>query len=241
MSDVASDNPALPAAPPLWRVRLGALWPSMRRSAAAIFSLFALPLFLLSTISLAKLLNDASLIELSARLRAAVEAQTDIVDDLLSAFGALGWALPRWVLDLAPIYLSLGATSARAERDALISTEIDPGERPRLLTDGLRKARIDYLLFAVPNALRGHAVRLLWPAVLAHRLRQPYLVEGPGPTGDDIVSTVPARELGDFVKMVSETIPWRTQTMYDQRQIIGWQVAYGAAALQLMNWVSSVM
>jgi hypothetical protein len=240
MSDVASDNPALPAAPPLWRVRLGALWPSMRRSAAAIFSLFALPLFLLSVISLAKILDDAALIELGARLRAAVEAQTDVVDDLLGAFAQLGWTPPRWLLDLAPIYLSLGSTTARAERDGMLATEIDSETRAERFKDALRTARIDYLFFSVPDALRGPAVRLLWPFILLYRLQQPYVVDGPGPTGDEIVTTVPAHELRDFVEMVSASIPWGTQTLYDQRQIIGWQVVYGAGAVWLMNWVSGL-
>ena len=63
-------------------------------------------------------------------------------------------------------------------------------------------------------------------------------MEGPGPSGDEIASTVPARELGAFVEMVSANVPWSTQTIYDQRQILAWQAVFGVAAVALASWTS---
>lgn len=226
------------AAPPLWRVKLAAVWPSFRRSARSILSLIALPLFLLSVLSLAKIFDDAALIEIGGRLKIAIEAQKDAVDEIVAAIGLLGLSAPRWVIDLAPIYLSLGATSARAEKSTLLGTEVDAETARGLLWDGLKSARVDMLYLAVPDAVRDVVLRLTWPAAALYRLDQPWVVEGPGPSGDEIATTVRARELPAFVEMVSENVPWSTQTLYDQRQILAWQAVFGVAAVAFAAWVS---
>lgn len=236
-ADAVPADPS-PAPPPLWRVTLGAVWPSFRRSARSILSLVALPLFLLSVVSLAKIFGDASLIDLGGRLKAAVEAQTDAVDQIVAAIAALGIAAPRWMIDLAPIYLSLGTTSARAERSTLLATEVDDETARGLWRDGFRSARVDLLYLAVPSAVRDVVLRLTWPAALLYRLRQPWVIEGPGPDGDEIATTVPGRELRTFVAMVSGAVPWSTQTVYDQRQILAWQAVFGVAAVAFAAWVS---
>ena len=238
MSDAAQHDLNLPPPPPLAAAIRGAIWPSLRRSAASVLSLFALPLFLLSVLSLAKIFGDASLIEVGGKLKAAVEAQKDAVDVIVEWVSSLGLHAPRWLIDLAPIYLLFGSTSARAERSTLLAVEADAGSTGRLLRDGLMKGRIDMLYLAMPEAMRAFVLRLTWPAALLYRLQQPWTVEGPGPDGDEIATTVYRSELGGFVEMVSGSHPWSTQTLYDARQILAWQVVFGLAAVGAASWVS---
>lgn len=222
----------------MWRVRLSSVWPSFRRSARSILSLVALPLFLLSVLSLAKIFDDASLIEIGGQLKAAVEAQTDAVDEIVAAIAALGLPAPRWLIEVSPIYLSLGTTSARAEKSTLLATEVDDETARDLVRDGLKSGRVSLIYLAIPQPVRDVALRLTWPAALLYRLQEPWVVEGPGPTGDEIATTVPSRDLGAFVDMVSKTVAWSTQTLYDQRQILLWQAVFGVAAVAFASWVS---
>jgi hypothetical protein len=81
---------------------------------------------------------------------------------------------------------------------------------------------------------RDGFVRLFWPLMVLYRLKTPFVISGPGPSGDTINSSVPRRELVDFARMVTEAHgTWKGQSIQDFRQIFVWHVVlvFGAAAL----------
>jgi hypothetical protein len=104
----------------------------------------------------------------------------------------------------------------------------------------VRERRLDYFFFSIPKPVRGTAVRGLWPLVSLYRLAQPFEVEGPGPDGDDISTTVWRGELRDFAAQVSEAGVWEQQTLYDQRQVLLWHIAFSLIAVYLANIIGSM-
>jgi hypothetical protein len=217
------------------------VWPSARRAFASLFSIIAFPLFLLSLIGLAKILSNAALLDLSAQLRAIVGAQSAALDAFIRQITTVGLSLPAWSVDAAAIYFSAGATMARAEKDALLAVELDFRETLDAAWRCIRELRLDYFFFAIPKSVRGTAVRVLWPLDALYRLSQPFEVEGPGPTGDDISTTVRRGELREFAAQVSEAGVWQKQTLYDHRQVLLWHIAFSLGGVYLSNFVAGLL
>ncbi len=217
------------------------LWPSLRRALGSAFSVFTWPLFLIALISFAKLMAAAGALEITEALRVIVDHQTMVVDWLL-AFLKLyfGLAVPAWLIDALLIYLFVGSAIEHAERDEILAVHLDDHERRRVLGDAIRERRPEYLFYRVPLFLRGWAVRLLWPLVAVYRLMTPFVVEGPGPSGDEISTSVPRGQLPEFVTMVSEAGDWSAQTLFDHRQVIAWQFVLGSGGAWLGNNLSGL-
>jgi hypothetical protein len=237
-SHIAGRSAAVPGAA---RLLAQSVWPSARRAFASLFSIIAFPLFLLSLIGLAKILSNAALLDLSAQLRAIVGAQSAALEAFLRQVATLGLNLPAWSVDVAAIYLSIGATMARAEKDSLLAVELNFRETLDAAWRCIRELRLDYFFFAIPKLVRGTAVRCLWPLDALYRLSQPFEVEGPGPTGDDISTTVRRGELREFAAQVSEAGVWDKQTLYDHRQVLLWHVSFSLGAVYLTNLIGGLL
>jgi hypothetical protein len=89
---------------------------------------------------------------------------------------------------------------------------------------------VDSLVLSIPKSVRGAFVRLAWPLMALYRLKTPFVVDGPGPSGDIISSSVPRKELKDFAAMVTAAGSWKGQKVYDFRQIVMWHFLIVAAA-----------
>ena len=217
------------------------LWPSARRALGSAFSVFTWPLFLIALISFAKLMAAAEVIEVTSALRVIVDYQTMAID-WLSAFVKLhlGLTVPTVMFDALLIYLFVGSAIEHAERDEILAVRLDHDERGRVLGEAVREMRPEYLFYRVPPILRGLAVRLFWPLVVIYRLMTPFVVEGPGPSGDEISTSVPRSQLPEFAEMVSESGDWTAQTLFDHRQVIVWQFILGFGGAWLGNVASGL-
>jgi hypothetical protein len=244
----ASVKPApvfVSAVPPLWRVILSSIWPSLRRSLAAIFSVLGLPLFLLALISLVKLFDLTDLMTLSERMKEVTDAQSGVIQAAfdwtpIARLGLPDW-VPRWLVDTGTIWASIGATALRAERNGLLAVRLTFREMLSSAGEALRRLRIDHAFFALPRLIRKGAVQWAWPLVFLYRLSQPYEVEGPGPDGETMVTTVPRKALKDFVGQVSTAISWKGQRLIDQRQVILWHALLAGGSAWLLNWTLSLI
>jgi len=233
---VTSSEPPVSTAKPPSRLRLiaGSIWPSLATALSAIFSLFGFPVFLLAMIGAAKYLQLFNLIELKGWALAIIETQADVLDDIAEAAAAYGLKFPALLADLAVMYLSVGNTMAKAEKDDLLSVDNDDSDHWALFKEWITRGRVDSLLLSLPKITRDGFVRLVWPLMVLYRLKTPFVVSGPGPSGDTISSSVPRRELADFARMVTEAHgTWKGQSIQDFRQIFVWHVVLvlGATAL----------
>lgn len=226
---------SVPAKPPgRLRVLAGSFWPSLRATLKAIFSLFGFPVFLLAMIGAAKYLQLFDLIELQGLALRIIDTQKDVLDEIAEAAAAYGIVLPAIAADALVLYLSIGNTMARAERNDLISVENDDSNHWALFKEWLTRGRVDSLLLSLPGAARDGFVRLFWPVMMLYRLKTPFVIEGPGPSGETISSCVPRRELVDFARMITQARgTWKGQEVQDFRQIFLWHVllVVGASAL----------
>ena len=233
------------AAPPLRRVILSSFWPSLRRCLSAIFSVFGFPLFLLALISLIKLLGLTELLTLSESMKKVTDAQSDIIGRAFDWPPIARIDLPSWVsgwlIDAALVWASVGATAMRAERHGLLAVQLTWREMRASAKTALRHLRIDHAFLALPRLLRKGAVQWAWPVVLLHRISQPYEVEGPGPDGEVVVTTVPRGALKDVVDQVSAAIGWQGQRLIDQRQVILWHGILAILSSWLVNWSLSMI
>lgn len=216
------------------RLLAGSIWPSLSATLKAIFSLLGFPVFLLAMMGAAKYLNLFDLIELKGIALRIIETQKDVLDDIAELAAAYGLKFPAIVADAVVLYLSVGNTMARAEKDDLVNVDNDDSDHWELFKEWLTRGRVDSLLLSLPKITRDGFVRLFWPLMMLYRLKTPFVVSGPGPTGDTINSSVPRRELVEFASMVTEARgTWEGQTVQDFRQIFFWHVALvlGASAL----------
>lgn len=229
------ETPTRPAKPPS-RLRLlaGSVWPSLGTALSAIFSLFGLPVFLLAMIGAAKYLQLFDLIELKGLALRIVETQSDVLDQIAEAAAEHGIRFPAMLVDAFVVYLSVGNTMARAEKTDLVGVENSDSDHWALFKEWLTRGRVDSLLLSLPQVTRDGFVRLFWPVMMLYRLKTPFVVIGPGPTGDTISSSVPRRELLEFSEMVTGAhATWKGQKVQDFRQIFVWHVVLvtGATAL----------
>ncbi len=233
--DGEAAHSASPVRPP-GRLRLlaGTLWPSLNTALGAVFSLFGFPVFLLAMISAAKYLQLFNLTELRGWALTIIETQADLLDEIAEAAAAYGVTLPAFLADAVILYLSVGNTMARAEKNDLVSVDNDEANHWELFREWITRGRIDSLVLSLPKIVRDGFVRLFWPLMILYRFRTPFVVSGPGPSGEMINSSVPRRELLGFARMVTEARgTWKGQSIQDFRQIFLWHVILvaGAAAL----------
>jgi hypothetical protein len=217
------------------------LVPSFLRAVRSTLTVVALPLLLLSVISLCKLVSQAGWVELVGPLQALVNLQERWLVLGLDRVADLGLRLPPWVVDVFVVYLFPGAAIVHSERHELLAIEIDPGHRLATLREGLTTPRLDSLFMGIPMPIRPWFLRVVWPLVLVHRLRTPYIVEGPGPGGDEISSSVPSGEIAEFIDMANEGTGGLPQTVFDQRQVIVWALVISAATAALFGTLSATL
>lgn len=233
------------AAPPHWRILLSSLWPSLRRSLAAILSVLGLPLFLLALISVVKLFGLTNLLTLSEPMKEVTVVQSGLIQALFDWAPVARLGLPDWVrgwlVDAGMIWASVGATAMRAERNGLLAVQLTFSEMLSSAWGAIRRLRIDFAFLAVPRLIRKGAVQWVWPLVFVYRLANPFEVEGPGPDGEAIITTVPRQELRDFVGQVSASTSWKGQRLIDQRQVFIWHAVLTISSAWLLNWTLSII
>lgn len=233
------DSDAAPAtakakSPGRLQLLAGTLWPSLSTALGAIFSLFGFPVFLLAMIGAAKYLQLFNLIELKGWALSIIETQADVLGDIAAAAAAYGLKFPAILADALIMYLSVGNTMAKAEKNDLVSVDNDDFNHWALFKEWITRGRVDSLVLSLPKVARDGFVRLFWPLMVLYRLKTPFVISGPGPSGDTINSSVPRRELVDFARMVTEAHgTWKGQSIQDFRQIFVWHVVlvFGATAL----------
>jgi hypothetical protein len=229
-------------APTKLQLLAGSVWPSIRRAFRSIFSILGFPLFLLAAVSVIKYLNLADLIELKGLALRIVETQEDALDQLGDVLLRYGVSFPLWLADAFALYLSIGNTWSRAEKDDLVAVENGNSDRWKLFWEWISRGRVDSLLLSLPRITREGFVRLFWPLMALYRLKTPFVVDGPGPEGDSISSSVPRRELTDFARMVTEAHgTWEGQTVYDFRQIFLWHLTLVAGAAVILGQTLSLI
>jgi len=209
---------------------LGTMWPSFSRTIAALFSALGLPLFLLAAVSAAKYFGAADFVVVKGLAARILEEQENILRYLYGIAAQYGFRLPPWLVETVIAYASIGNTVLRAERDDLVAVDTGGSSRWVLLKEAFGKGRVDSLVLAIPKSVRGAFVRLAWPLMALYRLKTPFVVDGPGPSGDIISSSVPRKELKDFAAMVTAAGSWKGQKVYDFRQIVTWHFLIVAAA-----------
>lgn len=185
-------------------------------------------------IGAAKYLQLFDLIELKGLALRIVESQQGVLDQIAEAAARYGIRFPVLLVDASILYLSVGNTMARAEKGDLVDVDNDDSDHWELFKEWLTRGRVDSLLLSLPKISRDGFVRLFWPVMMLYRLKTPFVVTGPGPTGDAISSSVPRRELADFAQMVTEAHgSWKDQSIQDFRQIFLWHVILVAGATAL--------
>jgi len=217
------------------------LWPSLRRAIRSTLTVVALPLLLLSVISLSKLLSQAGWVDLVGPLHVLVGLQDRWLTEGLDRVATLGVAIPVWAIDVLFIYLFPGAAIVHSERQELLAIAIDRGHRLEVFVGGIKSRRLDGIFMGIPILIRPWILRLIWPLVVIHRLGTPYIVEGPGPGGDEISSAVPADEIRDFIDMANEGTGGLPQTVFDQRQVILWALIISLGMATLSGALSAVL
>ncbi len=220
------------------------LLPSLRRAFGSNLSAFSLPLLALAAISAAKLLQWLGLIDPVGLLRTLMAWQSAGVEWLVQRVALFGITIPRWLVDAALFYVFVGNAITRSEQNELMAVELEPGERLDRLREGFVKLRAEFVIYAIPALVRGIVIRAFWPLVALHRLSTPWVVEGPGPDGEEISSAVRRAEIADFEQMVRDAGVWNEQTVFDHRQVIVWQILIGvcaAVALQAASRLAAVL
>lgn len=215
------------------------IWPSFKRVLSAIFSIIGFPLFLLAIIGASKALDELGLLNLGETGRRLLAVYESAQDLLLQQVSSIGLEIPALVFSGLVIYLSTGNTIAKSERREILAVQLDRSEWRSSFKQAFQKFRIDSAFYLLPRILRGVVMRILWPLVALHRLSTPFVIEGPGPSGDWISSSVRRRDLDDFARMVSASGVWTEQIVYDQRQILIWHVLLVAGGSWMVKAASS--
>ncbi|MBV1693657.1 MAG: hypothetical protein KGP27_04260 [Hyphomicrobiales bacterium] len=204
--------------------------PSLRRAVASIFSVFSLPLLLLAAISAAKLMTAAGLIAPAGWFKSVIDWQSGWVDAARRILDTVRISVPSQVIDGAMFYIFVGNAVARSEADELMAVTLDEGTAWQFFKDAFREWRADYFFYSLPWGLRWLAIRLLWPVAAAYRLGTPWVVDGPGPTGEEISTSVRRRDMAGFIDQLVEAGAWDQQTLYDCRLVLGAQLLLGLAS-----------
>jgi len=212
------------------RMVLRSVGPSIRRALSSIVSVFSLPLLLLAAISAAKLLQACGLMEPYGWFKIAIEWQTGIVEFIQECLVIVRLSIPAYVFDVVMFYIFIGNAVARAEKDELLAVELVAGTAGEIFIEAVKKRRIELFFYSIPGLIRGFMVGLLWPLAALYRLGTPWVVDGPGPDGEEISTSVPRPALLQFASMVVEAGLWSQQTLYDHRLVLISQIALGISS-----------
>lgn len=223
------------------RIAAQSVWPSIRRAFSTVLAAFSLPLLLLAAISGAKLLSAMGLLEPVGLLRSAIAWQNEIIDYIRGLLAVIQLAVPRFVFDVALIWIFIGNAVARAERDELLAVELDEGEALPAFRKSLREGRVEYFFYSLPGPARWLAIRLLWPLAAIYRLGTPWVVDGPGPTGEEISTSVRRTEITNFAAMVRKAGQWSKQTVFDHRQVLLFQIIIGLASSLALQGLAKLL
>jgi hypothetical protein len=224
--DAAETDKPAPAPPGRFRLFIYSLWPSFAHTLKSILSVIGFPVFLLASLSAVKYLAIWNVLEIGGVLAQLIAWQQFWLDYASDYIAGYGIHVPPVIIDAALVYLSVGNTVARSEKQELLSVHGVGSERWALLGEFFTRGRIDSLTYAVPRFMRGGFIRISWPLIVLYRLGTPFVVEGPGPDGSPISSAVPRRELADFAAMVTSAHgTWKGQSVKDFRQIVVWHFA----------------
>lgn len=217
------------------------LWPSFRRVLAAIFSIIGLPLFLLAVLGSSKMLADLGVLDVGETAGRLLAIYDSVQDWLFQQISEMGVTIPVLILNALVVYISIGNTVARSERGEILAVQLERSEWKASFMDAFRRGRIASMFYIVPRFLRGIFVRVLWPLIGLYRLGTPFVVEGPGPSGDEISSSVPRTAIQDFAQMVTDSGGWDAQVVYDQRQILIWHVTLVSGGSWAIGFVTSLV
>lgn len=221
----------------IWRIALGSVWPSARRALSTVLSVFSIPLLVLAAISAAKLIQLVGLIQPQGFLKIAIEWQSYVIDFIRMRLEEVRLPIPTSVFDIGVFYVFVGNAVARAEKDELLAVILDDGTAWTTLRDALKEWRPEFFFYSLPPRVRGVALRALWPLAAIYRFGTPWVVDGPGPHGEEISTSVPRGDLLEFARMVAESGLWTQQTIYDHRLVLCFQIGLGIASslgLQLL-------
>ncbi|MFM2421744.1 MAG: hypothetical protein RL291_274 [Pseudomonadota bacterium] len=220
---------------------LGRSWrPSLRRALASTLSVFAIPLLLLAAISAAKLMTAAGLISPTGWLKAVMDWQSGWVEWARRALETLHITVPSIFIDGVMFYIFVGNAVARAEADELMAVTLDEGEAWPMFKRAFTKLRADYFFYSLPWLLRWVAIRLLWPLAAVYRFGTPWVVDGPGPDGDDISTSVRRADMPGFIAQLKEAGAWAKQTVYDCRLVLLWQLLIGLGSSLALHAVAKL-
>lgn len=223
------------------RIACRALWPSLNRALGSVCSVLSIPLLLLAAISATKLFAMAGLVQPHGWLAEIVAWQSWMIEHLRELLASLRIALPAHAFDTAFVYLFIGNAVARAERDELLAVELDKGSAWATLARAFRNGRLEFLFFAIPMMVRGIALRVLWPLAAIYRLGTPWVVDGPGLSGDEISTSVRRGDLVAFARAIDEAGLWKCQTVFDHRVVLLLQLLLGLAASVALQALANLL
>ncbi len=211
------------------------------RALASVFSVFSIPLLLLAAISAAKLLTAAGLIFPVGWLKHVIDWQSDWLESIRHALQAVRIFVPAIALDVTMFYIFVGNAVGRAEADDLMAVTLDKGTAWQTFKDALAERRAEYFFYSQPWPLRWITIRVLWPIAAAYRFGTPWVVEGPGPAGDEISTSVRRRDMPDFIAQLTEAGAWAAQTVYDCRIVLLVQFLLGIASSFALHGVAILL
>lgn len=223
------------------RIAQRALWPSLARALSSVFSVFSIPLLLLAAISATKLLSLAGLMVPHGWLAEIVAWQSWVIDQLRELLASLLIVLPAHSFDAAMVYVFIGNAVARAEKDELLAVELERGSAGAVLARAFKTGRLEFFFYAIPMLVRGIALRLLWPLAAIYRLGTPWVVDGPGPSGIEISTSVRRGDLVAFARAIDEAGLWKRQTVFDHRVVLLFQLLLGLAASVALQILAKVL
>jgi len=212
--------------------------PSVGQAVATVFSVFSIPLLLLAAVSAAKLMAAAGLLSPVGWLKAVIDWQSVWVERARHALAVIRIAVPSFAIDGAMLYAFVGNVVARAESDHLMAVTLDDGENWQTFKRSLFQWRADYFFYSLPWPVRWLAIRLLWPIASIYRFGTPFIVDGPGPDGDELSTSVRRREIDGFIDMLAEAGALDKQTIYDGRIILFVQLLLGLSSSLALHAVA---
>lgn len=213
---------------------------SLWRAIGSTLSVFSIPLLLLAAISAAKLMTAAGLMSPTGWLKAAVDWQSGWVEGLRRALEPVRIHVPSIAIDGALFYIFVGNAVARSEANELLAVTLDDGAAWPMFKSAFAERRADYFFYSLPWLLRWFAIRLLWPLAAVYRFGTPWVVDGLGPDGDDISTSVLRRDMPDFVAQLTQAGAWTKQTVYDCRLILLTQLLIGLASSLALHAVAKL-
>lgn len=216
------------------------LLPSLKACRTTLFDETTGGLFLLSLISVTRLLEGFGWVTLGTVASWVVAIYDDATLFLLDLLLDLGVNLPVALVDGLVLHSYMASVVAQTEADELLAVDTTPELRAKHLDKllrSLRRGRTDMAMLALPDPLRPWFVRLLWPLLLPYRAIQPYVVTGPGPSGHTITTTVAVRDMPAFRDRLTAAGVWTESRVVDIRLLLALNLALILAASALASQI----